>query len=84
MCTDIFRYIFSKCCDHFTNIQFLDLDSFKVSMAALDKYPQKIISENMNIIDDTTKIEAGEAVRSIYTSGLFQNDLASSIRVCTN
>ncbi|XP_018574555.1 venom carboxylesterase-6-like [Anoplophora glabripennis] len=57
-----------------------DLDSFKVSMAATDKYPQKIISENMNIVDDQTKIEAGEAVRKIYTSGLFQDDLASAIR----
>lgn len=51
-------------------------------MAATDKYPQKIISENMNIVDDQTKIEAGEAVRNIYTSGLFQDDLASAIRVC--
>ncbi|KAJ8925574.1 hypothetical protein NQ315_009414 [Exocentrus adspersus] len=57
-----------------------DLNSFKVSMAATDKYPQKIISENLNIVDEETKIEAGKSVRSIYTSGLFQDDLASAIK----
>lgn len=60
---------------------FSDLESFKNVMTKYDNDLSRIVNDDFHIRNETLQVTVGENIRSIYTEGLFQDDLASSVRV---
>ncbi|XP_023310706.1 venom carboxylesterase-6 [Anoplophora glabripennis] len=56
------------------------LGSFKKVMRTYDNDLTIIVNDDLHVDEATTQLTIGESIRKIYTDGLFQDDLASSVR----
>ncbi|KAJ8916852.1 hypothetical protein NQ315_005859 [Exocentrus adspersus] len=60
--------------------QVLNLNSLKKTMTKYDDNLALIVNDDLHIQNETIQLEVGENIRKIYTDGLFEDDLASSVR----
>nr|WCC58169.1 carboxylesterase [Pharsalia antennata] len=56
------------------------LDSFKNLMAGYDEDLAQIVNDDFHIQNESLQLTVAEGIRNIYTEGLFQDDLGSSLR----
>lgn len=60
---------------------FTDITRLRQNMARYDKDPSLLVEKDMHITDPKTMIEAGQAIKRIYTAGLLQDHPGAGIRV---
>nr|WCC58170.1 carboxylesterase [Pharsalia antennata] len=57
-----------------------DLEGFQKTVRNYEKYVYLLADEDMRIEDTTTRTQAAEAIRMIYTQGLLQDNLTAAIQ----
>ncbi|KAJ8937805.1 hypothetical protein NQ314_011711 [Rhamnusium bicolor] len=60
-----------------------DLENFKIEMSQYDNDVALLVNDNMHLTDHESKTRAGEAIRKIYTDGLFVDDIGGAVRAST-
>ncbi|CAG9857130.1 unnamed protein product [Phyllotreta striolata] len=57
-----------------------DLVAFKAQLKTYDDNVTLFVNDNMHLTEESTRIEAGKAIRSVYTAGLIQDDIAHGVK----
>jgi carboxylesterase type B len=58
----------------------LNIDDFKATVEYMDKNLDLLVNDNMHLTDQSQKVDAGQAIRNIYTDGLFQDSLGDAVQ----
>lgn len=60
---------------------FPDITKLYQDLRSYDQNPSLLVNDDMYIINDQEKTEAGKAIKMIYTDGMLQDDLGAGIKV---